>query len=166
MKIAIISDTHDNLVNFKKAVDYLKKENIETVIHCGDVCTPKTLIDALEDFLGKIYITLGNCDELYFREKMIFDGLETKIWPDFGEISLDKKKIAFSHLPQTAENLSKTKKYDLIFYGHSHKPWLENKEKTKIVNPGNLAGLIYKASFAVYDTKEDKLELKVLETIK
>jgi predicted phosphodiesterase len=35
-----------------------------------------------------------------------------------------------------------------------------------LVNPGNLAGMFYKATFAIYETKTDKLELKILETLR
>ena len=43
MKIAIISDTHDNVATFKKAVDLIKKEKIKTIIHCGDIFKPEKL---------------------------------------------------------------------------------------------------------------------------
>ena len=33
MKIAIVSDTHNNWANFKKAIDWIKKENISLKIY-------------------------------------------------------------------------------------------------------------------------------------
>ena len=53
MKIAIISDTHDNLANFKKAISLIKKEKIKILIHCGDIFEPETIKEALKDFPGK-----------------------------------------------------------------------------------------------------------------
>ena len=35
MKIAIISDTHNNWPNFKKAIEWIKKEKIKLILHCG-----------------------------------------------------------------------------------------------------------------------------------
>ncbi len=55
---------------------------------------------------------------------------------------------------------------DIIFYGHTHKPWIEEQNQIKIVNPGTLGGVFQKATFALYDTGDRKLELKILETIK
>ena len=54
---------------------------------------------------------------------------------------------------------------DNIFYGHNHKPWEQTMGKTKLVNPGTLAGMFYKASFAVLDLEKSKLELIILERI-
>jgi putative phosphoesterase len=167
MKIAIISDSHDNMANLKKAMDWIKKEEIEVVIHCGDVCAPATLREILQEFSGKFHLVFGNVDgdrfgmaKIAFKE---FPGL--KIWGELGELEIDGKKIAFTHFPRFAQGLAAEQQYDIIFYGHDHKPWEKKIGKTRLVNPGNLAGLFYKASFAVYDTKTDKLELKILEKL-
>lgn len=167
MEIAIISDTHDNLANFKKAISFIQKEKIEVIIHCGDICAPSTLQEAFQDFKGKVHIVFGNVDGDHFRiTKLSFESLpDVKIWGELGEIEVDNKKIAFCHLPEFARGLASTQKYDLVFYGHTHKPWEETVGKTKLVNPGNLAGLFYKATFAVYDTKTDRLELKIIEKL-
>ena len=50
MKIAIVSDTHNNWVNFKKAIDWIKKENIQLILHCGDISNQQTIDDAKKYF--------------------------------------------------------------------------------------------------------------------
>lgn len=167
MKIAIISDTHDNLANFKKAVDWINKEKIKTIIHCGDIFTPDTIREILKSFKGKIYIIFSEADADFTGiSKDSFKNFKrVKVWEGSGEIKIGGKKIAFCHFPEIAEDLVLKEKYDLVFYGHTHKPWLEEIRKTKIVNPGNLAGIFYKATFALYDTETDKLELKILEKL-
>jgi len=162
MKIAIISDTHDNLENFKKAISLIKKEKIKFLIHCGDIFEPETVKEILKDFSGKVHLVLSDVDEDYFENDSLKNSSKIKIWKNFGEIEINKKKIAFCHFPQIAGDLVNSQKYDLVFYGHIHRPWEEKIGKTKLVNPGNLAGLFYKATFAIYDTKTDKLELKIL----
>lgn len=168
MKIAIVSDTHDNLANFKKAIGWIKKEKIKLLIHCGDICAPLTLKEGLKDFSGKAHIVFGNVDgERYLITKRVYEK-ETPnviIHGELGELEINGKKIAFLHSPEFARGLAFTQKYDLVFYGHSHKPWEEKIGKSRLINPGNLAGLFYKATFGVYDTKEDKLELKILENL-
>ena len=42
MKIAIVSDTHGNVANFKKAVIWLNKEDIKLILHCGDIGSPES----------------------------------------------------------------------------------------------------------------------------
>lgn len=160
MKIAIISDSHDNLATLKRALVWIKKEKIKAIIHCGDVSKEDFLKEALQDYSGRIFLSRGNCDIDSFKSVP-----KIKIFDEFGEITLAGKKIAITHFPKTAEDLAKTGKYDAVFYGHSHKPWLKKVGQTKLANPGNLAGVYYKATLAVYDTKNDKLELKILETL-
>ena len=168
MKIAIISDTHDNLANTKKAADFIKKENIKTVIHCGDIFKPETVEEIMKVFKGKLYIVFSPADASFsgIPQDSFKELKRVKIFEEFGEIKISGKKIAFCHFPEIAEDLAKKKKYYLVFYGHTHKPWLEKIGKTKMINPGNLAGIFYKATFAVYDDKTDKLELKILERLK
>jgi uncharacterized protein len=168
MKIAVVSDTHDNLPNFKKALGWIENNNIKIIIHCGDICTLPFLRESINDFPGKIYLCLGNVDKDHFEissnQKRKFNNV--LFFNEWGELELDNKKIAFTHFPDLAKKLAITNKYDIIFYGHTHKPWEEKTKKTKIVNPGNLAGLFYKPTFAIYDTKKDNLQLKILEKIK
>ncbi len=165
MKIAIISDTHDNLANLKKTLSIIVKEDVELLIHCGDIFRPETAKDILKIFSGQTHFVLSKIDEDYFEniEKDYFKSFsKLRIWKKFGEIEVAGKRIAFSHSPKTAFRLSFSQKYDIVFYGHLHKPWETKIKKTRLINPGNVAGLFFRASFAIYDTKTDKLELKIL----
>lgn len=175
MHIAIISDTHDNIPNLEKFLNWAKDNKIEAIIHCGDLCAPAFLTKVLApNFSGQIHLIYGNVGD---REKLtaeVKDFPNVKFYGDFGEIELDNKKIAFVHQPEEAKKMAETGKYDLVFYGHNHKPWIQkmrieadhNQRKSALlVNPGNLAGMFYKATFAIYDTETDKLELKILETL-
>lgn len=167
MRIAIISDTHDNLANLKRAIFWIKKEKIEVLIHCGDIFKPETLKEGLKEYLGKIYIIFSEADASFSKipEDSFEDLPKSKVFEESGQIKIDGKKIAFCHFPEIARNLAESQKYDLVFYGHTHKPWEEKIGKTKLVNPGNAAGIFFKPTFAVYDAKTCKLELKILEKL-
>lgn len=160
MKIAIFSDTHDNLATLKQALDWLAKEKIKKIIHCGDLTNPETLDFILENFSGQISFALGNADssELAGKARATCCG-------EYGEIVADGKKIAFTHFPKKALELAKKNQHSLVFYGHTHKPWKEKIGAARLANPGTLAGLFFKATFAVYDSSSDKLELKILEKL-
>ncbi len=167
MKIAIISDTHDNVPNFKKAISWIKKEGIKTIIHCGDIFKAETVKEALNGFQGEIHLIFSNADADFSGiPQNSFEGLEwVKVYGEFGELEKDGKKIAFCHFPEIAKKLVESKKYDLVFYGHTHKPWEEKISKTRMVNPGNIANILFKPTFAIYDTETEKLELKILEKL-
>jgi len=153
MKIAIISDTHDNLKTFEKAINWINKENIQLILHCGDISTQETINHATTIFNGEIKFVKGNAD---YR----LDNLLAKM-----EIEIDKKKICFTHFPDIAKKIAESQKFDLVFYGHTHKPWEEKIGNCRMVNPGELAGQLFKPTFAVYNTETDLLELKILENL-
>lgn len=166
MKIAIISDTHDNVPNLEKALVWMNKNNIEQIIHCGDLCAPAILIKVLApNFSGPIHMVFGNVEDRELLPKKVADFEHVTHYGDEGELEVDGKKIVFVHFPEQGKKLAQSSKYDLVFYGHDHKPWEEKIGQTRLINPGTLAGLFYKATFAVYNTKTDKLELKILEQI-
>ncbi len=167
MKIAIISDTHDNVPNLEKALAWMKKNKIEQLIHCGDLCAPSIIINTLgPDFSGPIHMVFGNVEDRDKTPELAKNFSQIIHYGDKGEFEIDGKKIVVVHYPHLAKELAEAGKYDLVFYGHNHKPWEETVGKTKLVNPGTLAGLFQRATFAVYDTKSDELELKVLDQMK
>lgn len=162
MKIAIISDTHDNLPNIEKVINHINKQSITEMIHCGDVCAPYTMVQIAKKFIGNINLCLGNVDGDPFRMlQEVHNGAapNVTIHQEIGEFKLAGKKIAINHFPDIATKLAKSGEYDIVFYGHSHKPWEEMINVTRLVNPGNVANLVNPPSFAIYDTESDELEL-------
>ena len=166
MKIAIISDTHDNVPNLERALDWINKNNIEQIIHCGDLCAPSILVSTLgPGFSGLIHMVFGNVEDRQLTPEKAKEFDHVTHYGDAGSADFEGKKIAFVHFPEKAKELAQTGKYDYVFYGHTHKPWEETIGQTKVVNPGTLAGLFTKATFAVYDTDTDTLTLKILEQL-
>ncbi len=166
MRVAIFADSHDNLPNIYKALDYLKNQGINLIIHCGDVCAPSVMKEIAQKFKGEFHLIFGNVDGDQEKMRELAKGLNNlTIHGQIGELILDRKKIAWCHYPWQAEKLAQTNKYEVIFYGHDHKPWEKQINKTKLLNPGTLAGLFAKATFAIYDTKSNKAQLILLEKI-
>ncbi|MGC9031225.1 MAG: YfcE family phosphodiesterase [Minisyncoccia bacterium] len=167
MEIAIISDTHDNLENIKKTLEIIKEEEIKIILHCGDVVHLETLNKILTEFNGRVYLAIGNVDKDFSLFETIEKNKKTiqkklKASEIYQRIKINNKKIAISHFPDIAFKLAKENKYDFIFYGHLHKPLERKIGNTKIINPGNVAGLYYRASFATLDLENDNLDLKIL----
>jgi uncharacterized protein len=160
MKIAIVSDTHNNWANFKKAIEWMIKEKIKTILHCGDISSQLIIDDTKKLFKGKINFVKGNADydllNLPEEMELEFDN------PSAGS---GQVKIAFVHFPDKAKKLAQSGKFDVVFYGHTHRPWEEKVGECHMINPGELAGQFYKPTFAVYDTSTKKLELKILEKL-
>lgn len=174
MKIAIISDTHDNLVNLKNALAWIMRQGISIIIHCGDLNSPEALKTIFHTgFKGEIYLVGGNADmpnlekEIEKIEKNKEDkGIkELKYYESIGKIKIQGIKIGFTHFPDIARELANSQNFDFVFYGHSHRPWQEEVGKTSMINPGNVAGIFYRPSFAVLNTKTKEVKLKILEKL-
>ncbi len=91
MKFAILSDTHDHIKNFNKAIDFLNKEKIATILHCGDICNQETIDEAVKNFKGEIIFVRGNGD--FHLDEV----------PEEMQIELGGKKIFFNHYPDIAK---------------------------------------------------------------
>ena len=165
-KIAIWSDSHDNLPNIKKALNYIKKQGIKTLIHCGDLAAPSVIKKELgPNFDGEVHFIHGNVADRELNQEFAAEFSNVTCHGDQGELEIDGKKIAFNHYPDQAKQLAQTGKYDVVFYGHNHMPWEETIGTTKLFNPGTLAGMFNKATFAIYDTKTNDAQLILLEKI-
>jgi putative phosphoesterase len=160
MLLAIISDAHNNLVNLKKVLNYCHDNNIQTIICCGDLASEETLKFVSKNFSGTFFFVFGNMDRDQLKDfKFTAKHQNIRIFSKFGETLIVKKKIAFTHYPNIAQELCESKNYAFVFYGHTHKPWTENINKCVMLNPGNVAGEIYPPTFAVWETDNDNFKL-------
>lgn len=173
MQVSILSDIHNNEVNLKKVLDFCATNKISTIICCGDLASKETLDFLNDNFFGNILYTFGNADYDDLREldsQKKYRG--TYIFKDFGEAVIEKKNVAFVHFPEKAKSLARTGKYDFIFYGHTHKPWIEktradkNGKEYTLLNPGTTAGEIYPPTFAIWNTENDSFKLIRIHDLK
>ncbi|MGB9680905.1 MAG: metallophosphoesterase family protein, partial [Minisyncoccia bacterium] len=129
-----------------------------------DVLSIETLKIIIENFNQKIFLSLGNGDDEKLFNKFLKENNNQKlsIFDEFGKIVLNNLKIGLTHFPDIAKKLVENNNFDFVFYGHTHRPWEEKINQTIILNPGNLAGIFYKPTFAILDTKNLKRELIIL----
>lgn len=161
MLIAIISDIHDNLINLAKTLAWCRNQEVAKIIFCGDATTLET-IKNLARFPGEIFMIKGNI-ELY-EESELAEFKNIKYYGPTGALNLNDLHIGLCHEPYKIAPLIKSTevRLDYIFYGHTHQPWLEQRGATAVVNPGNIAGVWYQATFATLNTVTRKIELKIL----
>jgi len=172
MKIGIISDTHDNLVSLKKAIQIFKQRKIEMLIHCGDWVSPFTLefFDReMKDFNIPIKSVVGNNPGDIKRTMMNNAKMQNPIeWSKTTMLvfDLDGKKTIVYHGDdrEMLSMLIDSQKYDIIVTGHTHAVRNETVGKTLVVNPGTTCyacegKIIDRASIAIYDSKTNSAEI-------
>ncbi|MCM8779123.1 MAG: metallophosphoesterase [Candidatus Omnitrophica bacterium] len=158
MKIGILSDTHDNLVNIEKALDLFKEQGINFFVHAGDYVAPFSLKPYFEkgfDFVG----VFGNND----GEKA---GLKEKSKGKIKEppyiFNYGGKEILIVHELSQVKDLHLHNSPSVIVFGHTHIAEIKREEGTLYINPGEAGGwLTGRATFAILDLQ--KMEAEVME---
>lgn len=122
MLVGLISDTH-SLIR-PEALDALS--GVDLIIHAGDV-GGDTVLAALRA-IAPVEAVLGNTDPL--------DGS----LPEHLDLDLEGVRVHVTHGHElghpTPERLLKKHDADVIVYGHTHKPLIEEHGTRLVVNPG------------------------------
>jgi len=165
MLIAIISDIHDNLANLGKCLTWCRNNQVKKIICGGDLTTLETASFLATNFPGEILMVSGNCE--IYREAELTKYQNINYCGEIGIMEIDNLNIGFCHEKRQIIKVLDVSPLplDFIFYGHSHMPWLDKRDKITITNPGNIAGVFHQATFATLETKTKKLELKILAEI-
>ncbi len=148
MRIFVVSDTHGNINDFIHVAKTLERPDL--IIHLGDYVEDGLEI---EKQMGvEVVVVKGNCD-FYAPD---FDDEKT--------ITIENKKIFITHGHKynvkfdTSRIFYKGKEEDadLVLFGHTHYPELEEKDGTIILNPGSasLPRALNRRTFAIVDIGE------------
>jgi len=150
MKIAILSDIHDNIWVLR---ELLAELDADAILFCGDFCAPFTLREIAERFGGPIHVIFGNNDGDQWLIGQVAGGFpQVTIHGDFAELTLGGKRVAMTHYPPIGHALARSGVYDLVCYGHDHQRVAEQMGTTALVNPGEVMGRFGLSTYAIYDT--------------
>ncbi len=153
MKIAICSDSHDNMTNIERMIESALKHKIDILIHLGDFVAPFAIkpFSRLKNFVG----ILGNNDGELIGLNSVAKG-SLKKGPI--ETEIGGKSFLLMHEPFALEKLSS--QFDYVCYGHTHHPEITKTKRGAIINPGELCGyLTGTASWVILDTKASDIKL-------
>lgn len=169
MKIGVISDTHDNLISLKKAIEIFKENKITMLIHCGDWVSPFAVEFLSQNIDVPIRGILGNnkgdIKRTIQRNAKLKNPIEF-VKGDAFDLEIEGKKIAVYHGDDNllVSALIASKKYKAIFTGHTHEIRNEIIDSVLVVNPGTTCyaiegKIIDFASVAIYDSSKNSAEI-------
>lgn len=145
--IGIMADSHDNLPALRKAVAVFQEAGCRLVVHAGDFVAPFSARE-LSQVNCPVKAVFGNCD----GEKQ---GLE-EAFRGFGEIkpapfiwSENSIRVYLTHLHHQVESLAQSNLYELIIFGHTHRPEIKRVGQTLLINPGETGGWLTGVSTVV-----------------
>ena len=134
MRVLIVSDTHRQGENFYRALEETKP--VALVIHCGDVEGQEYEFESVVREVNNcpFVIAAGNND--------FFSGLKNDV-----EVQIGSYKALVTHghnyyISMNNEFLKReavARGYQMVFYGHTHRPVVDDKSGILAVNPGSLS---------------------------
>jgi hypothetical protein len=130
MKVLIVSDTHGRDSGLEEAVE--KERPFDLLVHCGDVEGREFFIEALAEC--PCCIVAGNND--------FFSDL-----PREEEINITGNRVLVTHGHNYGVSMdlygildeARDRGCRAVFFGHTHKPVITEKNGILAVNPGSLA---------------------------
>ncbi len=149
MKVGILSDTHDRRAAAEGALLLFRDARVGMVFHLGDVCGPAVL-SGYRDPGVPLRGVFGNND--YDR-----DGLQAATSEGFRQgphiEEVDGRKILLAHsYGQLQGELTGRGRFDLVLFGHTHRPLTMRVGSALVLNPGESCGLMRgKGTCAIVD---------------
>ncbi|HEY8446890.1 MAG TPA: YfcE family phosphodiesterase [Thermomicrobiales bacterium] len=156
MRVAVISDIHDNLNNLDAALSALG--GVEALICCGDLCSPFVVNRLGEGFRGPVHIVFGNNDGDRFRIALNAGRFpHITVHGELAELDLGGRKIAVHHFDDVGRLIAAAGKHDVVCFGHNHRFEIDRVGRTLLINPGEvMGGLSGVATYVIYDTERDE----------
>ena len=137
MLIGVMADSHDNVPKIEAAVELFNRHGVQHVLHAGDFVAPFA-IDPLRQLACPVLAVFGNNDgeRLGLAARMREVG---EIQPYLATTELADRRIAVVHYPELAEPLAKSRSFDLVIYGHTHRVD-QRQDQGLLLNPGETGG--------------------------
>jgi hypothetical protein len=136
MKVGVVSDSHGEVENLKKAAEMLVEDHkVRVIVHLGDNFDDPEVLKHLDVRIVKV----PGVFSAYYQDNNI---LNRKVE------SFHDKKVLITHTESSHENdlpgdikpeeITKEKKVDVVLYGHTHIPAVDEKQGILYINPGHL----------------------------
>lgn len=155
MRIGILSDTHDQLLLTRQAVQLLQREGAEALVHCGDLTGPD-IVRACAVLPCVFAFGNHDADNVPALERAIAEVCGTCLgWG--GVLDLGGKRVAVTHGHAGMRQLA-AEKPDYLLHGHSHLAADGRVAGVRRICPGALSRA-YVLSVAVLDLGSGELRI-------
>jgi putative phosphoesterase len=150
MRIAVISDIHDNVWKLDAAL--ARVADTDAMVCCGDLCSPFIVHQIGRGYAKPVHVVFGNNDADLFRITAIAAGYpHIRLYGEIFTGEFGGRKVAANHFDAIARPLAASGLYDVVFFGHNHRHEITRAGGTLLVNPGPVMG----AAFGANGSRED-----------
>lgn len=139
MKVGILSDTHDDEASAREALALFRRERVDAIFHLGDVTLPRVI----EPFAGNGVPFVA----VYGNNDVDKEGLQRASGNAFARepriVEIGGRRVLLGHIfDRLHRELAPGAVFDLILFGHTHRPATMRMGKALVVNPGEACGLM------------------------
>jgi putative phosphoesterase len=160
MRIAVLSDTHDNLPALERAVALLGEVRPALVLHAGDFISPFTarVLRPLSEHGIEFAGIFGNNDGERFGLRAAYGDIGP-IHEDPHGFEVAGRRVLMTHREVLVDALAESGRYDIVVYGHTHR--VDVRTSTCLVlNPGEACGwLTGRCTLAILDPEAMSAEI-------
>jgi putative phosphoesterase len=158
MKVGVISDTHDRLPTFRRAVALFRRLKVDALFHAGDYVAPFAAKLIAPDVLPiPLHCCFGNNDGERKGLKTILPG----IVDGAVTVKLGGRTIVMNHFIDWLKP-AEIAPADVIISGHTHQVVNEVKAGKLYLNPGECCGWVTeRCTVAILDL--DTLKAEIVE---
>lgn len=138
MRVGVISDTHDRLPTFRRAVALFQRVGVNAIFHAGDYVAPFAAALISPEVLSiPLYCVYGNNDGERAGLKQILPGIVDGPLT----VKLHNRTIVMHHFIDwlNAEDFSEA---DVVITGHTHEIVNDVCEGRLYLNPGECCGWV------------------------
>ena len=154
--LTVFSDSHGQRRNVSRLVGDASVS--DKIVFLGD-----GLGDLIElfEFEDKIVKVAGNCDfTLRGNKQAIFEVEGVRFLAVHGDLFGVKSSL------DRLTAFAKKEGVQVVLFGHTHKPIVENREGITLVNPGTLSNYGDRETFAFITVKNGEVDAKIIPLVK
>jgi uncharacterized protein len=159
MKAGVLSDSHDQRLAADGALALFRAEGVGVIVHLGDVCSPSLLSEYPNAGVPLVGVFGNNDDDR--------DGLQEATGGAFHQgpfiRMIEGRRVLMAHsFNELQSELGERGRFDLVLFGHTHRPLTMHVGKALVLNPGESCGLTRgKPTCAIVDL--ETMEARIVE---
>src|SRR4051812_419091 len=137
MRIGILSDTHDEMARTRRALELLRGEGVEALVHCGDFASPAILRACA---VMPLYFVFGNHDADAvpdLEREAAASGAVCLGWGGVTELGGKRLGVAHGHITADMRRVL-AEHPDYLLFGHWHIMVDSADDRPRRINPGAL----------------------------
>jgi len=169
MKIAIISDIHENFYNLVSFYEKIEQSDVEQIL---------CLWDLMNNGIAKILAHSGipvqmiwwNNDgsKVAITKTSLSQGSKLSVAEEsFDIFEIAGRKLFLTHYPVLARPMAKSWDFDAVFFGHTHSSFSQQVGDCLLLNPWEIStNKTGQATFALYDSDTNLAEIIKLDDLK